>query len=129
MPSACTGQLTWFPTIPELAKHFRVITFDQRWHGRGIMSEQFLISDCADDVAAVIDALELDKPIIAGYSMGSIVAQRVWRQHPDVVGGIILAASTAHFRTNGRERVFHAGMELSMSLSTTLSRSRDHQPG
>ncbi|MDX6277734.1 MAG: hypothetical protein QOJ72_1862, partial [Nocardioidaceae bacterium] len=120
----CTGLLTWFPVIPHLAKRYRVIVFDQRWHGRGITSEQFLISDCADDVAAVIDALGLDRPIIAGYSMGSVIAQRVWRQHPDVVGGLILAASTAHFRTNGRERVFHAGMGLGMSLSSTLSRSR-----
>jgi len=120
----CTGLLTWFPSIPHLAKRYRVITFDQRWHGRGITSERFLISDCADDVAAVIDALALDHPMIAGYSMGSVIAQRVWRQHPDVVGGLILAASTAHFRTNGRERVFHAGMELGMGLSATLSRSR-----
>jgi pimeloyl-ACP methyl ester carboxylesterase len=119
----CTGQLTWFPAIPHLAKRYRVITFDQRWHGRGITSERFLISDCADDVAAVIDALELDQPIIAGYSMGSVIAQRVWRQHRDVVGGLILAASTGHFRTNGRERIFHAGMELGMGLSATLSRS------
>jgi len=110
--------------IPHLAKHYRVITFDQRWHGRGITSERFLISDCADDVAAVIDALGLDRPIIAGYSMGSVIAQRVWRQHPDAVGGLVLAATTAHFRTNARERLFHAGMELGMGLSATLSRSR-----
>ena len=119
----CTGQLTWFPSIPHLAERYRVITFDQRWHGRGIASERFLVSDCADDVAAVVDELGLDRPLIAGYSMGSVVAQRVWRQHPDTVGGLILAASTDHFRTNGRERVFHAGMELGMGLSATLSRS------
>ncbi len=58
----CTGQLTWFPAIPRLAEHYRVITFDQRWHGRGITSERFLISDCATDVAAVIDELGLDRP-------------------------------------------------------------------
>ncbi|WP_254052228.1 alpha/beta fold hydrolase [Aeromicrobium sp. A1-2] len=120
----CTGQLTWFPAIPLLAERYRVITFDQRWHGRGITSEKFLISDCADDVAAVIEALGLVRPIVAGYSMGSVVAQRVWRQHPDAAGGLILAASTAHFRTNGRERIFHAAMELGMGLSATLSRSR-----
>lgn len=120
----CTGQLTWFPAIPELAKRYRVITFDQRWHGRGITSERFLISDCADDVAAVIDELGLDRPLIAGYSMGSMIAQRVWRQHPDVVGGLILAASAGRLRTNGRERIFHAGMEIGMGLSAALSRSR-----
>ena len=120
----CTGLLTWFPSIPQLAERYRVITFDQRWHGRGITSERFLVSDCADDVAAVVDALGLDRPLIAGYSMGSVIAQRVWRQHPDVVGGLMLAATTDHFRTNGRERVFHAGMELGMGLTATLSRSR-----
>ena len=119
----CTGQLTWWPSIPALAERYRVITFDQRWHGRGITSERLLVSDCASDVAAIVDELELDQPIIAGYSMGSVVAQRVWRQHPDAVGGLILAASTDHFRTNGRERIFHAGMEVGMGLTATLSRS------
>jgi len=120
----CTGQLTWFPTIPKLAERYRVITFDQRWHGRGITSERFLVSDCADDVAAVIRALDLDRPIVAGYSMGSMIAQRVWRQHPAAIGGLVLAATTGHLRTNGRERLFHAGMEMGMRLTTTLSRSR-----
>ena len=121
---SCTGLLTWWPSILPLAEHYRVITFDQRWHGRGITSERFLVSDCADDVAAVVDELGLDRPLIAGYSMGSVVAQRVWRQHPDAVGGLLLAATTDHFRTNGRERVFHAGMELGTALTATLSRSR-----
>ena len=120
----CTGQLTWFPAIPRLAERYRVVTFDQRWHGRGIDSERFLVSDCADDVAALIDVLDLGRPIIAGYSMGSMIAQRVWRQHPEVVGGLVLAATSGHLRTNGRERLFHAGMELGMRLTTALSRSR-----
>ena len=78
----CTGLLTWFPSIRPLAKRFRVVTLDLRWHGQGIRSEEFSLADCADDVAALIDLLELDDVIVAGYSMGSIVAQRVWRQHP-----------------------------------------------
>src|SRR6478609_1668379 len=79
----CTGLLTWFPSIEPLARRFRVITLDQRWHGRGIQSDEFTVADCADDVAALLDALDLDRAIVAGYSMGSIVAQRVWRRHPD----------------------------------------------
>src|SRR3954464_11666394 len=103
----CTGMLTWFPAVHELAKHFRVVVFDQRWHGRGIVSEHFSIRDCADDVAAVANILGLDSPIVAGYSMGSIVAQRCWRQHPKQFGGLVLAATTDHFRTTGPERFFH----------------------
>jgi len=120
----CTGMLTWFPVVHELAKRFRVVVFDQRWHGRGIISENFSVHDCADDVAAVITELELDNPIVAGYSMGSVIAQRVWRQHPEVVGGLVLAATTDRFRTNGRETVFHAGMEVAMGGLRTMSKSR-----
>jgi len=120
----CTGMLTWFPVVHQLAERYRVVTFDQRWHGRGIISESFSLHDCADDVAAVITELGLQDPIVAGYSMGSVIAQRTWRQHPDVVGGLVLAATTDHFRTNGSERFFNAGMELSMGALRTLSKSR-----
>ena len=120
----CTGLLTWFPLLPALSRRYRVVVFDQRWHGRGIVSEHFSIRDCADDVVAVADALGLDAPVVAGYSMGSIVAQRVWRQHPDRVGGLVLAATTDRFRTTGSERVFHQGMEVGMGALRTLSRSR-----
>jgi 3-oxoadipate enol-lactonase len=120
----CTGMLTWFPVVHELAKRFRVVVFDQRWHGRGIISESFSVHDCADDVAAVITELGLDHPIVAGYSMGSVIAQRVWRQHPDLVGGLVLAATTDRFRANGRETVFHSGMEISMGALRTFSKSR-----
>jgi 3-oxoadipate enol-lactonase len=120
----CTGLLTWFPVIPELASKYRVVVFDQRWHGRGIVSEHFSIRDCADDVAAVANLLDLDAPLVAGYSMGSIIAQRCWRQHPRRFGGLVLAATTDRFRTTGSERVFHGGMELGMGALRTLSRSR-----
>jgi pimeloyl-ACP methyl ester carboxylesterase len=120
----CTGMLTWFPVIPELSRKYRVVVFDQRWHGRGILSEHFSIRDCADDVAAVADALDLDAPVVAGYSMGSIVAQRCWRQHPRRFGGVVLAATTDRFRNTGSERVFHQGMEVGMGALRTLSRSK-----
>ena len=120
----CTGLLTWFPVIGTLSERYRVVVFDQRWHGRGILSEFFSLHDCADDVAAVIDLLGLERPIVAGYSMGGVIAQRAWRQHPDAVGGLVLAATTDHFRTKGTERVFHQGMEWSMGGLRTLSRSK-----
>lgn len=120
----CTGMLTWFPVIEKLSAKYRVVIFDQRWHGRGIVSEHFSIRDCADDVAAIANLLDLVQPIVAGYSMGSIIAQRCWRQHPQRFGGLVLAATTDHFRTTGPERVFHFAMETGMGAFGTLSRSK-----
>ena len=113
------------PAVHQLAERYRVVVFDQRWHGRGIISESFSLHDCADDVAAVITELGLDEPIVAGYSMGSVIAQRVWRQHPDLVGGLVLAATTDHFRTNGRERRLpRRAWSSAWARCATLSKSR-----
>ena len=120
----CTGLLTWFPSIEPLSRRYRVVTLDQRWHGRGIQSAEFSLRDCADDVAALVDVLGLDEVIVAGYSMGSIIAQRVWRQHPRIVAGLVLCATTDRFRSTVTERLFHQGMELAMHGARGISRSR-----
>ena len=120
----CTGLLTWYPTIEPLSRRYRVVTLDQRWHGQGIRSDEFSLYDCADDVAALIDALELDDVIVCGYSLGSIVAQRVWRQHPEQVQGLVLCATTDRFALTPSERVFFTGMGVAMFGARGISRSR-----
>jgi pimeloyl-ACP methyl ester carboxylesterase len=92
--------------MPELAKHYRVIAFDQRWHGRGIRSEAFSLDDCADDVIAVADALGVDRFTVVGYSMGGAVAQLVWRRHRARVEGLVLAATSRNFRGKVTERLW-----------------------
>lgn len=120
----CTGLLTWYPCIEPLSRRFRVVTMDQRWHGRGIQSEVFSLYDCADDAAAVIEELDLAHPVIAGYSMGSMIAQRVWRQHPELVEGLVLAATTDHFRRTPAEHAFHGSVGAAMQVTRGLSRHR-----
>lgn len=119
-----TGRLTWFPTIGVLSERFRVITLDQRWHGQGIRSREFSLADCADDVAALLDVLGLESAIIGGYSMGSIIAQRVWRQHPERVEGLVLGATTDRFQRLPYERFFFAGMGSTMLALRGVSHSR-----
>jgi len=101
---ACTGLLTWYPCLDALRRRYRVVVFDQRWHGGGIRSPRFVLDDCADDVAAVADALGIERFVCAGYSLGSLVAQLTWRRHPDRVAGLVLGASTTHFADTARQR-------------------------
>ncbi|WP_204164394.1 alpha/beta fold hydrolase [Nocardioides daejeonensis] len=117
---ATTGLLTWYPSIPTLAARYRVITLDQRCHGRGITTRPFTLEDCADDVAALLDTLGLEQAVIGGYSMGSIVAQRVWRQHPQRVRGLVLGATTDRFMTTARERIFHQATGATMRSLRSL---------
>ena len=97
---ACTGLLTWSPALAALRARHRLVIFDQRWHGQGIRSPRFALTDLADDVVAVADLLGIDRFCIAGYSLGSLVAQLAARRYPDRVAGIVLCATSTHFAPN-----------------------------
>jgi 3-oxoadipate enol-lactonase len=71
-----------------------VLAFDQRGHGRGLgWAGGYNLEDCADDVAAVAAALGIDRLIVAGYSMGGLIAQLVWRRHRPLTAGLVLCAT------------------------------------
>src|SRR5580704_5583877 len=112
---ATTAALSWYPSMHSLAKHYRVIAFDQRWHGRGIRSETFCFEDCADDVVAVADALGVERFTVVGYSMGGAVAQLVWRRHRSRVEGMVLAATARNFRGKAVERLWFMGTNVAMT--------------
>lgn len=95
-----TAAVNWFACFGPLGAEFRVIALDQRGHGRGIRPGRrgFRLEECADDVVALADALELDQIIPVGYSMGGPIAQLVWRRHPDRVRALVLCATSRNFR-------------------------------
>ena len=102
---ACTGLLTWYPSLETMSRFGRVIVFDQRWHGAGITSPRFLLEDCADDAVALADQLGVDTFVPVGFSMGSLIAQLVWRRHPQRVDGLVLCAVAAMFGRAAYERL------------------------
>lgn len=105
-----TGGLNWAGSQLFLGDQFRVITIDHRGHGRGIRTRDFRLEDCADDAAAVIRALGLDRPIAVGYSMGGPIASLLWRRHPELVGGVVLCATSATFCDRPGERLTFGAM-------------------
>jgi 3-oxoadipate enol-lactonase len=111
---ACTAHLSWYPVVQELSQQYRVVLFDQRWHGRGIRSKRFKLEDCADDSVAVLDALGIDRAIPVGYSMGGFVAQLIWKRHPQRVEGLVLCATARNFRGKRREKLFFPLMSAAM---------------
>ena len=73
-----------------LAEHFRVIAPDTRGSGQSVHSGGPIPSGLlADDVAALIDALNLDQPLICGFSDGGETATLVGIRHPGSVRAIV----------------------------------------
>src|SRR5260221_7065573 len=64
--------LCWPRAAADLQGSYEVITTDARGHGHSGTSANFSIALLADDAAAVIRALGLEKPYVWGHSMGAI---------------------------------------------------------
>src|SRR5687767_6259402 len=82
------------PTLPTLAERHLVITVDLQGHGRTAdIDRQIDIALMADDIAALIDHLGLDRPDLVGYSLGGWVALHTAAKHPDKIGRLVVASA------------------------------------
>ena len=109
-----SADLNWFTGVyEEAARHGPVVAPDVRGHGRGLRSDQdFTLEAATDDVAALIRHLELDPVIAVGYSMGGSMALLLWQRHPELVSGLVLAATGLQWRSNLWERVVWTAMSF-----------------
>ena len=82
------------PVIPALAERHQVIAVDLQGHGRTADIDRPIdVRLMADDIAALIDHLGLDKPDLVGYSLGSGVALHTAARYPAKVGRLVVAAA------------------------------------
>src|SRR6266567_4462063 len=85
------------PTLPALSKHHQVIVVDLQGHGHTADIDRPIdIRLMADDIAALIDHLKLDKPDVVGYSLGGGVALQLAFKYPDKIRRLV--AMSANFR-------------------------------
>jgi pimeloyl-ACP methyl ester carboxylesterase len=87
------------PILPALTERHQVIAVDLQGHGRTADIDRPLDPDLmADDIAALIDHLELDRPDLVGYSLGGGVALRAALRYPDRIRRLV--AASAHLRSD-----------------------------
>ncbi|MDP9372304.1 MAG: alpha/beta hydrolase [Chloroflexota bacterium] len=101
----------WDPIVPDLTAHGRVLALDQRGHGGSARPPGgYAPEDFAADLAAVCAALDLDRPIVIGHSLGGRTAHQFAARWPDRLRALVLVdigaagaphtipAMTAHLR-------------------------------
>lgn len=98
-----TGDSTfWKFLVPNLAKHHQVLIFDNR--GIGQTQDKggfFTLEAMAEDVLSLMKALNLEQPVIAGHSMGGIIAQIIAKKYPKQISKLIVlnSAQALNIRT------------------------------
>jgi 3-oxoadipate enol-lactonase len=114
-----TAELGWSRIIRRLGQSYRVVAPDLRGHGDGIpCGSRFSLEECADDVAALAQVLDMERVIVVGYSMGGVVAQLLWRRHRELVAGLVLCATARNVRGSPLERM----MSLTLPAITSTLR-------
>ena len=94
---ALSAEMNWLPTglLGSLPAEFRLLAIDQRGHGRsdkphdpGAYGAAF-----AEDVINLLDALQIVKADIVGYSMGGWIALYLAAEHPDRIRSIVVGGN------------------------------------
>jgi pimeloyl-ACP methyl ester carboxylesterase len=84
----------WFEQTRALKERFRVIAYDQRGHGLSDAPSdprQYSPAHLAGDLVAVLDALELERAAIVGFSLGGGPALALAATAPERVSRLVLA--------------------------------------
>src|SRR6266567_4228805 len=82
------------PILPALTERHQVITIDLQGHGRTADIDRPIdIRLMADDIAAVIDHLGLEKPDLVGYSLGGGAAFFTASKYPEKVTKLVMTSA------------------------------------
>ncbi len=100
------SSFAWCHSFQGLEAHYNVIAPDLPGHGRSDAPRSaFRLLDATDAVAQLIEELGLGSVIVAGYSLGGVIAQYLGALHPDKVAGLVLSGTGYGGRTNGMWRL------------------------
>lgn len=97
----------WNPQWDYFQDRFQVIRYDLRGHGKtgpsGLNSYQ--METFVDDLAALMDVLNISSAIICGVSFGGSIAQGFTSRYPEKVKGLVLAGSMVSMSLTFSEKI------------------------
>ena len=86
----------WDPLLPHLPDGLRLIRYDKRGHGLSECPEgPYAMADHMQDLAGLLDAIDVKAAVIVGLSVGGLIAQALAVARPDLVKSLVLC-DTAH---------------------------------
>ena len=95
VPGFGTGLWIWYRQFPVFAERFRTIVFDPRGVARSPTSDEpFTMRDLADDLAALLEELKVEKAHVLGASFGGFVAQEFALAHPEQTRSLVLCCTS-----------------------------------
>lgn len=100
----------WAPQMHALSNAYRCIAVDLRGFGESSSAPPYSMDQYADDLAALLDAIGVERAVVGGLSLGGYIAFALWRRHAHRIQGLVLAdtrarADSADARARRRETI------------------------
>lgn len=123
---AAVDHTQWAPQFDALADEYTVVAYDVRGHGRtgGSDCETYSIDLFADDLAALIDALDVDAPVVCGLSMGGCIAMTFAARYPDRLSGLVLSDTFGPVPLTFGERLQRTALRLTIPPARLIGYER-----
>jgi aminoacrylate hydrolase len=87
----------WQAQVPVFAKHFKVIAYDQRGTGGSDRAQKsFSVDQMTAELAALMDALKIERAHIVGLSTGGAIGQTLAIEQPQRVAKLVLCSTWTH---------------------------------
>ena len=84
----------WEPQVTELAREYRVVSYDVRGHGQTDKPRgRYSVRQFAEDAAALIETLGLAPVHVIGLSMGGMIAFQLAADYPTLVRSLVIVNS------------------------------------
>jgi pimeloyl-ACP methyl ester carboxylesterase len=93
----------------------RALAISQRGHGGSSRPEEYTYAAMSADVAGFMDAVDVDRAVLVGHSMGSLVAQRFAIDHPERTRGLVLIGGFATIVGHPEVQAFWDGVVASLA--------------
>lgn len=97
----------WAPQVEVLSEGYTTVVYDVRGHGRtgGSDLDRYPMDLYARDLHELVAALDLERPVVCGHSMGGCIAQVYAATYPDDLAGLVLADTFTPNLNTLRERL------------------------
>ncbi len=82
----------WQPQMAMLEKYFRVVVYDQYGTGgsQGVITSGYRMEDMADELAGLLNSLEIDRCHLIGHALGGIIGLHLAKRYPALLESLVV---------------------------------------
>lgn len=117
---------SWRPQMLALEDDYDTIAYDYRGHGESDSSTpgDYTVERLAEDLHALLNELDVERPVLCGHSYGGLIAAEYTIQHPDDVAALAFADARTDMGETAVERAIFKLQPVFARIQRVVGRER-----